>query len=156
MRSSASFACGCRTHLGAGVLTRAPACHLRGIRACLFLLGACACLFLLGACASTAIVTRADELERIVAAATQRGARECAPQELALAKVNLEFARLELSQGDRHRADHHLTLAEPNAKAALRVASDGKCRGAAGRPAVEARSRAREPVLAVGPDEGAP
>jgi hypothetical protein len=111
-----------------------------------FMHAVCACLFVLGAgCASTAIVTRAEELEQIIAAATQRGARECAPQELALAKVNLEFARLELSEGDRRRADHHLTLAEPNAKAALRVASDGKCKAAAVPPA-----------LAAGPGEGAP
>jgi hypothetical protein len=88
-------------------------------------------LFLLGisACASTALATRADALEQLVQTATRRGALHCAPQELALAKVNLEFARLELSQGDRRRADHHLTLAEPNAKAALRVASDSKCHG---------------------------
>lgn len=105
-----------------------------------------ACGFaLLGGCASTTVVRRTDELERIVAAATQHGARRCTPQELALAKVNLEFARLELSQGDRHRADHHLTLAEPNAKAALRVARDGKCKAAA-----------VQPSLATGPDEGAP
>jgi hypothetical protein len=110
------------------------------------MLGACACLCVLGAgCASTAVVTRADELARIIAAATQRGARECAPQELALATVNLEFARLELSEGDRRRADHHLTLAEPNAKAALRVASDGKCKAVA-----------VPPTLAAGPAEGAP
>jgi hypothetical protein len=144
MGSSASFACGCPSDLGA---------RARLFSRSLLVGGA---LSVVGGCASTAVVTRADELEQIVAAATQRGARECAPQELALAKVNLEFARLELSQGDRRRADHHLTLAEPNAKAALRVASDGKCRGAAVRPAVGARSWAREPVLSVGPDEGAP
>jgi hypothetical protein len=135
-----SLASGCLPVLGA---CAGP--FMLGGGACLFLLGGCACLFSLGGCASTAVVTRADELEQIVAAATQRGARECAPKELALAKVNLEFARLELSEGDRRRADHHLTLAEPNAKAALRVASDGKCKAVA-----------VPPSLAAGPDEGAP
>jgi OOP family OmpA-OmpF porin len=96
---------------------------------------ALACVALASACAPSGVVTRADSIAQVVRSATQRGALTCAPQELALAKVNLEFARLELSQGDRERADHHLTLAEPNAKAALRVASDGKCKGSSPQPA---------------------
>lgn len=100
----------------------------------------------ISACVSGAVVTRADALDQLVRTATRRGAPQCAPQELALAKVNLEFARLELSQGNRRRADHHLTLAEPNAKAALRVASDNKCNG----------SSSLRPPQAAGANDAAP
>jgi hypothetical protein len=108
------------------------------------------------ACASGSVARRADALEQIVASASQRGALQCAPEELALARVHLEFARLELSQGDPHKAERHLTLAEPNAKAALRVASDARCKTSASRPLGDARGSAHEPERTAGANDAAP
>lgn len=57
-------------------------------------------------------------LEKITEQAERNGAVRCAPRELAIAKSQLEFARLELAQGSLSRAKEHLWLAEPNANAA--------------------------------------
>ncbi len=70
-----------------------------------------------------------DGLREITSQAAKNGALQCAPQELALAEVNLEFAELELSQGDRSRASEHLVLAETNAHAALKLSPEARCNG---------------------------
>jgi hypothetical protein len=79
------------------------------------------------ACAYRWIERRVDALSQVVDEATRAGAATCAPAELALSRVHLEFARSELSEGDAPRAERHLTLAEPNAQAALRLAKEQKC-----------------------------
>lgn len=71
-----------------------------------------------------------DGLREITSQAAQNGAMKCAPQELALAEANLEFAELELAQGDQGRAREHLVLAESNAHAALKLSPDERCTGA--------------------------
>ncbi|MDQ3033778.1 MAG: OmpA family protein, partial [Myxococcota bacterium] len=51
----------------------------------------------------------------------------CAPRELATAQAHLEFADVELDQGDLGRAQEHFALAEPNARAALRMSPPERC-----------------------------
>lgn len=101
---------------------------------------------LASACASAAVHRQVQTLDTIVQQAAQRGAGECAPEELALARVHIEFARSELDQGESKQAARHLVLAEPNAKAALRVASKS-CRRNAFRAQHRNTSR---PLVAVG------
>lgn len=79
------------------------------------------------ACANRQLTRTVSELETIALRASHQGAALCAPEELALARVHLEFARFELSQGDPTRAQRHLVIAEPNARAALRVTSSPSC-----------------------------
>jgi OOP family OmpA-OmpF porin len=57
-------------------------------------------------------------LEKIAEQAERNGAIRCAPRELATAKSNLEFAKMELEQGFFARAKQHVWIAEPNAHAA--------------------------------------
>lgn len=59
--------------------------------------------------------------------AEANGARNCAPRELALAQAHIEFADVELDQGDVRRAEEHFALAEPNARAALRMSPPERC-----------------------------
>jgi hypothetical protein len=60
--------------------------------------------------------------------ARQRGAYQCAPEELALSEAHLEFANAELQQGDPTRARHHVVLARTNVSAALRLSTDSSCK----------------------------
>lgn len=83
------------------------------------------------ACAPSLVERRVDELRAVVTEAERRGAASCAPVELALSSVHLEFAQLELRQGDEPRAERHLILAEPNGKAALRRTKEGDCQASA-------------------------
>jgi outer membrane protein OmpA-like peptidoglycan-associated protein len=73
-----------------------------------------------------------DGLREVAAQAKERGGVNCAPEELALAEANLEFAELELAQGDPTRAREHLVLAEANANAALKLSRPGHCSGEVG------------------------
>jgi OOP family OmpA-OmpF porin len=57
-------------------------------------------------------------LEKITEQAERNGAIRCAPRELATAKSNIEFAKIELAQGSFARAKEHVWLAAPNANAA--------------------------------------
>ena len=57
-------------------------------------------------------------LDKILDQAERNGAIRCAPRELAVARSQLEFARLELDQGFVSKAQAHLAKAEPNAHAA--------------------------------------
>jgi OmpA-OmpF porin, OOP family len=64
-------------------------------------------------------------LEQVLSA----GAYYCAPRELALARAHLEFARVELTQGDPRSAEDHLEEAELNARAAERLSPRERCAG---------------------------
>jgi outer membrane protein OmpA-like peptidoglycan-associated protein len=75
----------------------------------------------------TILAGRISGLQEIVDQAERNGAYRCAPRELALAKANLEFATTELGQGDAGRAEDHVELAEPNARAALRLSPAARC-----------------------------
>lgn len=59
--------------------------------------------------------------------AEANGARVCAPRELATAQAHLEFAEVELDQGNVARAEEHFALAEPNARAAFRLSPPERC-----------------------------
>jgi outer membrane protein OmpA-like peptidoglycan-associated protein len=84
--------------------------------------------FMLGGCTEAYVIQgQINGIREIAKEAAERGAYRCAPVELALAEANVEFANAELEQGDQSRALEHLTLAEPNAKAALRMSPKGKC-----------------------------
>jgi outer membrane protein OmpA-like peptidoglycan-associated protein len=71
-------------------------------------------------------------LRRAIADATTQGAYRCAPRELALAHANLEFAELELRQGDPRRAEQHLLEGETNVGAATLLSPPQRCHGAGG------------------------
>jgi outer membrane protein OmpA-like peptidoglycan-associated protein len=63
-----------------------------------------------------------DQIAVVQADAKQaraQNAERCAPRELAVAEANLDFARLELDQGDSGRAEEHLTTAQAAARKAL-------------------------------------
>ena len=86
------------------------------------------CALGLAACAPASIARRIENVAVISERAARQGAlRCCAPEELALARVHLELARLELAQGEARQAGRHLTLAEPNAKAAVRLSEASSC-----------------------------
>lgn len=84
-------------------------------------------LLALSGCAGSIVQQRMDDLRATLDEAERRGAASCAPVELALSSVHLEFARLELREGDEQRAERHLIVAEPNGKAALRRTKEGDC-----------------------------
>ncbi len=101
-------------------------------------LGASAC-----AHAST-FDARIADLSAIARQAREHGAYRCAPEELARAEAELEFARTERGLGDPARAEEHLVQAGANARAALRLSAEPNCASAR-----EASPRARNlPSLA--------
>src|SRR5271169_5983605 len=84
--------------------------------------------FLLGGCAQGPVLRgRVKGLESVVLQAEKNGAVKCAPRELALARSHLEFASVDLSQGQMSNALAHLEIAEPNAQAALAESPADKC-----------------------------
>ncbi len=100
----------------------------RGLRPAL-----AACLLLGSGCA------RAHELDQSIGGVQRRleqvlssGGYTCAPRELALARAHLEFARVELAQGNPGRAAEHLRDAELNADAAARLSPVQRCGSAGG------------------------
>jgi OOP family OmpA-OmpF porin len=59
--------------------------------------------------------------------AEKNGAMTCAPRELAVGKSELEFAEIDLDQGQFSNAEAHLAKAEPNAQAALAMSPADRC-----------------------------
>ena len=57
-------------------------------------------------------------LRDITEQAERNGAVRCAPRELATAQSHLDFAEIELAQGYISKAQHHVFLAEANARSA--------------------------------------
>jgi OmpA-OmpF porin, OOP family len=66
-------------------------------------------------------------LSTTVEDAEKNGAMTCAPRELAVAKSQLEFAEIELDQGQFSNAEAHLAKAEPNAQAAFAMSPADRC-----------------------------
>ncbi len=66
-------------------------------------------------------------LSTTVADAEKNGAMTCAPRELAIAKSQLEFATIDLNQGQMSNAMAHLAKAEPNAQAAYALSPADRC-----------------------------
>jgi outer membrane protein OmpA-like peptidoglycan-associated protein len=75
--------------------------------------------------------TRLTRLERTLEEVIHAGAYTCAPHELALARANAEFARVELVQGNPSRAQEHLLEAEQNAGAARLLSPKERCQSTA-------------------------
>jgi outer membrane protein OmpA-like peptidoglycan-associated protein len=82
---------------------------------------------LAGCARASTLEGRVDGLRDILDQAERNGAYRCSPRELALARANLRFAEAELAQGDAVRAEDHLALAEPNARAALTLSPAARC-----------------------------
>lgn len=70
---------------------------------------------------------RVDGLRDVLEQAERNGAYRCAPRELALAQANVDFAVVEMAQGNMDRAEAHFALAEPNGQAALRLSPPDRC-----------------------------
>lgn len=70
---------------------------------------------------------RVSALRTLAEEARANGAERCAPRELALAEANLEFATIELSQGDAVRSAEHVDLAEAYVDAARASSPRERC-----------------------------
>ena len=84
-------------------------------------------LFAAGCGQASVLSGRIHGTREIVDEAERNGARACAPRELAVARAHLEFAERELMEGSPGRAQQHFDLAEPNARAALRLSPPERC-----------------------------
>jgi outer membrane protein OmpA-like peptidoglycan-associated protein len=88
-------------------------------------LSAVLALAVLAACGSPITVkARQDALKTEIAKATELGAKDCAPEEYARSQAQLEFAHIEIDQGDYIRAEDHLEEGFRMAKAAQRGAKN--------------------------------
>jgi OOP family OmpA-OmpF porin len=77
---------------------------------------------------------RVSGLEKILETAEKNGAIRCAPRELAIARAHLQFAKLDVEQGQLGSAEEHLRFAEPNAQSALSLSPAEQCGGEVERP----------------------
>ncbi len=85
-------------------------------------------LLTLLACAHTRqLDQQIQSLRGLTQRAREQGAYRCAPEELALSDAHVQFAIIELAEGDPARAREHLVLANANARAALRLSADETC-----------------------------
>ncbi len=87
---------------------------------------ACAALAL-GCTGASAMEGRIRSTRELLQQADRNGAYVCAPRELALGRANAEFASRELDEGHMRRAEAHLTDADENARAALRLSPAERC-----------------------------
>ncbi|MBX3248912.1 MAG: OmpA family protein [Myxococcales bacterium] len=94
----------------------------------------CAVGLLCGCAAATQVDGRISGLRRVLDEAEANGAMACAPRELALARAHLGFAEDLLERGYPQRAEEHVVVAEPNARAALRLSPAARCREGAPPP----------------------
>src|SRR5258708_28477702 len=87
-----------------------------------------ATLLLGSACAEgPALRGRIKGLATTLEDAEKNGAMTCAPRELAVGKSELEFAEIDLDQGQFSNATEHLAKAEPNAQAAFAMSPADRC-----------------------------
>jgi OmpA-OmpF porin, OOP family len=80
-----------------------------------------------GCAEGPALRGRIRGLSTTVEDAEKNGAMTCAPRELAVAKSQLEFAVIDLDQGQFSSAAAHLAKAEPNAQAAYSMSPADRC-----------------------------
>jgi OOP family OmpA-OmpF porin len=107
-------------------MTRESQARSRTRRAFVMALG-WPCFSLMGCSQAAVLRGRIEGLTLDVANAEKNGAMRCAPRELALAKSHLRFATTELDQGQVSTAEAQLTIAEPNARAALSQSPPERC-----------------------------
>jgi len=84
-------------------------------------------LIVTGCAEGPALRGRIRGLSTTVEDAEKNGAMTCAPRELAVAKSQLEFAQIDLDQGQFSSAEAHLAKAEPNAQAAFTMSPPDRC-----------------------------
>ncbi|HEY2902164.1 MAG TPA: OmpA family protein [Polyangia bacterium] len=80
-------------------------------------------------CAGVQLGQNVRQVRQIAREARDNGAYKCAPRQLALADVNIEFTDAELSAGDYFRAREHLQIADENAREAYRLSPRDRCVG---------------------------
>jgi OOP family OmpA-OmpF porin len=81
-------------------------------------------LLVLPGCVVTATLReKVDRAQDTIVAAHKVYAPLCAPTELAEAQSNLDFTRIELSEGNPRRATEHVTAAYDNARKALEIST---------------------------------
>ncbi len=90
------------------------------------LAGLCA-VALLGCTSASALEGRIRSTRELLQQADRNGAYVCAPRELALGRSNAEFADRELDEGHIRHAEDHATIADENARAALRMSPAERC-----------------------------
>ena len=78
-------------------------------------------MLLLAACAGVELRTAADRIDQQLVKVRADGVQQCEPEALAVAEANLEFARVELEQGNAVRADEHLAIAQREASRLVSV-----------------------------------
>ena len=100
-----------------------------------------AALALSGCVTGAVLQGRIAQARADVQQARVQHAEACTPRELAVAEANLEFAQLELDQGDSFRAEEHVQLAQVAARKA--VAGSKECAPIQ----VVIREKQPEPVL---------
>ncbi len=84
-------------------------------------------LMLFGCTASSALEGRIRSARELLVQADRNGAYVCAPRELALGRANVEYADRELEEGHSRHAEEHATVADENARAALRMSPAERC-----------------------------
>jgi hypothetical protein len=77
-----------------------------------------------------ALRDRMRELRAMIDDARNSGAMLCAPRELATASSQLEFAEIDLAQGELSNAWAHVAEAQPNAEAAILLSPTARCQRA--------------------------
>jgi len=71
---------------------------------------------------------RLREVRAMIDDAQSNGAMLCAPRELATASSHLQFAEIDLAQGELSNAWEHLAVAQPNAEATILLSPAARCR----------------------------
>ena len=105
---------------------------------------ACAltCLFVVLGCGAPGLLSaRLDALREVVLSAERQGAMRCSPRALAMAQAHEDFARAELRRGELTRAEAHLRIAEPNARAARDGSPATRCAASGETRAIDDRDR---------------
>jgi len=110
-------------------------------------LAALAALGLLGAggCAGSQLESASHDVQQIITYARDNGAYRCAPELLAVAETEAEFAAKRLDHGDYFGAKEHLRAAESAAREAYRLSPKDVCTG---------KVKAPKAALAVTPKAG--
>ena len=85
----------------------------------LMLTGFAAAGLLCCSCAGPQVRDETTGVQKVIDQARKRGAKRCAPRDLAIAEANTAFANVELEEGNADRAEEHIRLASQAAERAL-------------------------------------
>lgn len=81
----------------------------------------------LGCTQEVALQGRITATRDMLRQADQNGAYVCAPRELATGRAHLTFAEREVDEGHMRRAEEHFSVADANARAAVRLSPPERC-----------------------------